>query len=116
MLKVRVKTDIGARQVPANVAATLFRVAQEALKNAESRAAAGSAEILLYSSEGSICLEVSNDSQAVDSARQNVDTSDMELSTIRDRVVLSGGVMRIESTSNGGMIVTAELDGAAEAR
>lgn len=115
MLKVRVKTDIGQRQVPASVAATLFRVAQEALKNAESRAAAGSAEILLYSSEGSICLEVSNDSKPVDSGRHEADNSDMELSSIRDRVVLTGGVMRIESTSNGGMVVTAELDGAGEA-
>ena len=115
MLKVRVNTDIDERQVPASVASTLFRVAQEALKNAESRAAAGSAEILLYSSEGSICLEVSNDSQAVDSGSRNADTSDMELSSIRDRVVLTGGVMRIESTANGGMIVTAELDGAGDA-
>jgi signal transduction histidine kinase len=115
MLKVRVKTSIGQRQVPANIAATLFRVAQEALRNAEGRAAAGSAEIALYSSQGSICLEVRNDSQAVDTGRQNADNSDMELSSIRDRVVLTGGVMRIESTSDGGMVVTAELDDAAEA-
>jgi signal transduction histidine kinase len=36
----------------------------------------------------------------------------MELSSIRDRVELTGGVMRIESNGRGGMIVTAELDSA----
>ena len=115
MLKVSVKTDIGQRRVPASIAATLFRVAQEALRNAESRVTAGSADILLYSSEGSICLEVSNDSRAVDSVRREADNSDMELSSIRDRVVLSGGVMRIESKSNGAMVVTARLDSAYDA-
>ena len=70
---------------------------------------------MVYSSQGSICLEVRNDSHAVDTGRQNADNSDMELSSIRDRVVLTGGVMRIESTSDGGMVVTAELDDASEA-
>ena len=39
----------------------------------------------------------------------------MELSFIRDRVVLTGGSMQIESKGNGAMIVTARLDSAFDA-
>lgn len=108
-LKVKVTANIGQKRVPAGVAATLFRVAQESLKSAEARAAAGTAEILLYASDGRICLEVSDDSQGLDSGDSNVDNSGIGLATIRDRVALTGGVMRIASEQNGGTKVTAEL-------
>jgi signal transduction histidine kinase len=108
-LKVKVTANLGQKRVPAGVAATLFRVAQESLKSAEARAAAGTAEILLYASDGSICLEVSDDSQELDRGDAKVDNSGNGLATIRDRVALTGGVMRIASEQNGGTKVTAEL-------
>ena len=108
-LRVKVIADIGAEQVSASAAATLFRVAQESLKNAELRAAEGTAEILLYSNDGRICLEISDDSHGLDSRAAKDDNSGTGLSSIMDRVALSGGVMRIETKRNGGMRVTAEL-------
>jgi signal transduction histidine kinase len=108
-LRVKVTADIGAKRVPASTAATLFRVAQESLKNAELRTTEGSAEILLYSNDGSICLEISDDSHGLDSRAANDDNSRTGLASIMDRVALSGGVMRIETKRNGGMKVTAEL-------
>jgi len=108
-LKVKVTANIGQKHVPAGVAATLFRVAQESLKNAEARAAAGTAEILLYANDDTICLEVSDDSQELDSGNPKVDNSGNGLATIRDRVALTGGVMRIAIEQNGGTKVTAEL-------
>jgi signal transduction histidine kinase len=109
ILDARVTADLGERRVPATVAATLFRVAQEALKNAEMRAGTGSAEILLCSSNGAIRLEVIEGPRELDRQRRKADTSPNGLSSIRDRVTLSGGVLSIASGQNGGTKVIAEL-------
>lgn len=108
-LRVKVTADIGSDRVPANAAATLFRVAQESLKNAEMHAGGGTAEILLYSNGGSICLEISDDSHGLDSRAAKDDHLGTGLSSIMNRVALSGGVMRVETKRNGGMRVTVEL-------
>jgi signal transduction histidine kinase len=109
ILEVKVRADIGETPVPATVAATLFRVAQEALKNAEMRAGTGSAQILLYSNNGTIKLEVTEDAHGMDRRRKKSDNSANGLSSIRDRVALSGGLLSIASEQNGATKVTAEL-------
>lgn len=108
-LTVRVTATIGERPLPASVAASLFRVAQESLKSAETRASAGSADILLYANGETICLEVIDDRRAVDRRASASDNSTPGLASIMDRVELSGGVMRIESVGGGGVRVTASL-------
>jgi len=108
-LEVEVITDIGQKRVPAGIAATLFRVAQESLKNAEARGAEGPVSVLLYANNGTIGLEVSDSHQGLDTGDSKVDNSGNGLATIMDRVVLTGGVMRIASEQNGGTTVTAEL-------
>jgi signal transduction histidine kinase len=109
ILDVKVTADIGTTPVPSSIAATLFRVAQEALKNAEMRPGTGSAEILLSSSNGAIRLEVIEDAHELDRRRAKVDNSFNGLSSIQNRVALSGGVLSIASEQNGGTKVTAEL-------
>lgn len=109
ILDVTVTADIGEMPLPATVAATLFRVAQEALKNAEMRAGIGSVEILLHSNNGAIRLEVNEEAHELDRQRQKPDNSVNGLSSIRDRVTLSGGVLSITNEQNGGTKVTAEL-------
>jgi signal transduction histidine kinase len=108
-LRVSVVTELDERPISANVAATLFRVAQEAL-NAAELTQAHSADVLVYSNGGTVCLEVRDDRPLVDTAAVPVDNSTNGLSSIMDRVELSGGVMRIERGPNGGMRVAAELD------
>ncbi|MEO7502856.1 MAG: histidine kinase [Gemmatimonadaceae bacterium] len=108
-LEVEVIADIGQKRVPAGVAATLFRVAHESLKNAEERGGEGMVSVLLYANDGAIGLEVSDSNQGLDSGDSKVDNSGNGLATIMDRVVLTGGVMRIASEQNGGTTVTAEL-------
>jgi signal transduction histidine kinase len=108
-LEVEVTVNLGSIRVPPGTAATLYRVAQEALKSAEARARGGKAEILLYANEGGVCLEVIDNSQELDSSAAMVDNSLSGLATIRDRVALTGGVMRIANDKNGTTKVTAEL-------
>jgi len=107
--EVKLTVNLGSARVPAGTAATLYRVAQEALKSAEARARGGKAEILLYANEGGLCLEVIDDSQELDSSGAMADNSLSGLATIRDRVALTGGVMRIANDKNGSTKVTAEL-------
>jgi signal transduction histidine kinase len=109
ILDVKVIADIGVTPVPPTIAATLFRVAQEALKSAEMRPGTGSAEILLYSNNGVIRLEVTEDAHELDRRRKKADNSPNGLFSIRNRVALSGGVLSIASEQNGGTKVTAEL-------
>jgi len=109
ILDVKVTADIGETAVPSTIAATLFRVAQEALKNAEMRPGTGSAEILLSSSNGVIRLEVTEDAHELDRRRAKADNSFNGLSSMSNRVALSGGVLSIASQQNGGTRVTAEL-------
>jgi signal transduction histidine kinase len=109
ILDVKITADIGQTPVPATVAATLFRVAQEALKNAEMRAGTGSAEIALHSNNGVIRLDVTEDARPLDRRQNKSDNSANGLSSIRDRVALSGGLLSIASQQNGGTRVTAEL-------
>jgi len=109
ILDVKVTAAIGETPVPATVAATLFRVAQEALKNVEMRAGTGSVEIFLHSSDGAIRLEVNEDANPLDRQRLKADNSVNGLSSIRDRVTLTGGLLSIASEQNGGTKVTAEL-------
>lgn len=108
ILDVVVTADIGETPVPATVAATLFRVAQEALKNAELRPGTGAAEVLLYANNGTIRLEVTEDSHELDKRLVKVDNSNA-LTSIGNRVELSGGTLNIANIVNGGTKVTAEL-------
>jgi signal transduction histidine kinase len=108
-LSVNITADVGTRRISAQAAATLFRVAQESLKSAEMRATKGTAEIMLYSSDHSVCLVVSDDGHEVDSRTGDDDNSRTGLSSIMDRVALSGGAMRIETRRDGGTRVITEL-------
>ena len=109
IVAVTLNADIGETPVPATVAATLFRVAQESLKTAEMRPGVKSATINLTSSDGAIRLEVTDGEHKLDRRATNTDNSANGLSNIRDRVALSGGTLRIASEMNGGTKVTAEL-------
>jgi signal transduction histidine kinase len=73
------------------------------------RAGTGAVQVLLHSSNGAIRLEVNEDAHPLDRRRVKADNSVNGLSSIRDRVALSGGLLSIASEQNGGTKVTAEL-------
>ena len=108
-LTVNVTADVGGRYISANDSATLFRVAQESLQSAEARAPKGTAEILLYAGNGTICLVVTDDCVGMDRRAGKDDNSRNGLSSIIDRVTLGGGVMRVEQRRRGGTRVITEL-------
>lgn len=113
---VSVSVNISAVPIPINVSATIYRVAEEALKNIEMHARAKTATVDVASGSGSIRIEVSDDGTGFDLDRMNRVVGRSGLASIKDRVVLAGGTMQIDSKPNGGTRVMAELQTSGDAK
>jgi two-component system NarL family sensor kinase len=98
-INVRIAVSQAAKSIPAPVASTLFRVAEEALRELEMQRNGNSATVRVDAGDGIVRLELDHD--GYQPARP-------ELTLIKDRVTLAGGSMTIEKR-NGGTRVTAEL-------
>ena len=90
-------------------AAALYRVAQEALRNAVTHSGASSIRLWITSGHSSATLEVVDDGQgfAVDEAEER--RPGMGLFSIRERVALVGGTVEIHSVRGRGTRVTATV-------
>ena len=109
-IDVVVKADRVGPPIPANVGATLFRVAQEALRNIEVHSHARSATVDIVSREGSIQIQVSDDGCGFDPRAVASPGMRSALASVKDRVMLAGGILRVDSVPNGGTRVTAEVN------
>ena len=90
--------------LPPVLSATLFRVAQEALREFEVQRREKSATVSVEIADGMARLEVSYESDPL-----RLPTASVRLASLKDRVLLAGGTMVIENR-NGGTRVTAELE------
>jgi signal transduction histidine kinase len=100
-----------APMVPAvspGVSATLFRVAEEALREIEMRGEAKSAAVNLSFADGRVRIEIASDGPGSGSGILDVGPPS-GLASVKGRVMLAGGKMAIDRTSSGGMLVIAEL-------
>jgi signal transduction histidine kinase len=108
-IMVEVNADVDGPPIPANVSATLFRVAQEALRNIEVHSHAKTATVNVLSREGFIRIEITDDGRGFDTATVRTPAVRSALASVKDRVVLAGGILEVESVPNGGTRVMAEL-------
>jgi signal transduction histidine kinase len=106
LIDVRVNTKMDQSPIPAAISTTLYRVAQEALRNIEMVADAGSAVVSLSSGPGIVELEVSDDGSGLDNAVERM-RSDPVLNRMRQRLSLVGGDLHIQSTRDCGTRVIA---------
>ncbi len=106
---VVVSVNVPGKPIPSSVVGTLYRVAEEALKNIEMHAQAKNATVEVVAYDGSLRIVVSDDGQGFDSSRMDRLTRRSGLASVKDRVVLSGGSMKIDSKPNGGTRVMADL-------
>jgi Signal transduction histidine kinase len=106
-ISVTVETD--PTPVPANISATLYRVAEEALKNIEMHAKAKKATVDVAAFPGRIRIEVADEGTGFDPKKMDRVTGRTGLASVKDRVLLAGGTMMIDSKPNGGTRVMAEL-------
>ena len=106
---VETYVTIESEPVPANVAAVLYRVAQESLVNAVRHASPSMVQIRVFVDDSHVNLHVVDDGIGFDPAgvmRSGVGTG---IFTMRERVALAGGTFGIVSTPGDGTRVTARV-------
>jgi signal transduction histidine kinase len=106
LVDVRVNVDIFGVVIPAAVSATLYRVAQEALRNVERHADAGHATVSLRARPGYVELEVSDDGRGFEGPLEKK-RADSGFRTMRERLSLAGGELHIDTAMDRGTRVIA---------
>lgn len=108
-VKVKVESRIVGGSVPRPVVVSLFRVAQESLRNIERHARARNATVTVFADPGSFGVEVSDDGCGFDTDMIQRRNGMSGLASIRDRVTLAGGMMKIDSGADRGTRIIAEM-------
>ena len=106
---VSISVERSSFPIPVRVSATIYRIAQEALKNIEMHACAKKATVNVSSGERFIRIEIMDDGNGFNPDRMNRVTGRSGLASVRDRVLLAGGAMTIDTRWNEGTRVKAEL-------
>ena len=95
--------------MPAPLASVLYRVAQEALRNAARHASPSRVEIFLRREPGRATLEVTDDGRGFDVRRAEERRPGMGMFSMRERVGLVNGVLRVESSPGRGTRIVASV-------
>lgn len=106
LVDVQVNVDISGVVIPPALAATLYRVAQEALHNVERHADAGHAAVSLRARPGFVELEVSDDGRGFDGPPEKR-LRDSGFAKMRERLSLAGGALHIDTAADRGTRVIA---------
>jgi signal transduction histidine kinase len=110
--QVEYEADLGAERLAPAVETALFRVAQEALRNARKHAGAARARVALRRTERAVQLEVRDWGRGFDPARLPAGGGPGErvgLSGMRERCALLGGQCEVQSQPGAGTRIVAEV-------
>lgn len=108
-LDVRAEVEPMEHAVPAPLASVLYRVAQEALRNAARHADARHVVVRLRQSQGTATLEVVDDGRGFDVRLAEERRPGMGLFSMRERVALVNGRLEVASTPGRGTRVVAAV-------
>jgi signal transduction histidine kinase len=106
LIDVQVTVDIAGVTIPQALAATMYRVAQEALRNVERHADAGRATVSLRARPGYVELEVKDDGRGFEGPKEKK-RAESGLATMRERLSLAGGELHIDTAGDRGTRVIA---------
>ena len=106
LVDVQVNVDIDGVVIPAALSATLYRVAQEALRNVERHADAGRAVVTLRARPGYVELEVNDDGRGFEGPLEK-QRGESGLASMRERLSLAGGELHIDTAGDRGTRVIA---------
>jgi signal transduction histidine kinase len=109
LLDVKVELDIDGTTIPSPLAATLFRLAREALRDFERHADAASATIQLHAQQGQVELSVTAYGCGFDQELVLGTAGRGPLKAAHERFSLAGGEMHIDRTPNGGNRIVARI-------
>ena len=106
---VEVESDAVDADLRPAVAATLYRVAQEAIGNAIRHSNGRSVDVRLETRPGGLRLVVEDDGTGFDVARAELERPGMGLFSMRERVALVDGTLQIDAVRGRGTRVTATV-------
>jgi signal transduction histidine kinase len=106
LIDVQVTVDISGVTIPSALASTMYRVAQEALRNVERHADAGRATVSLRARPGYVELEIKDDGHGFEGPREKKH-AESGLATMRERLSLAGGELHIDTAGDRGTRVIA---------
>lgn len=106
---VQVLAEGQASQIPGPLASALYRVAQEALRNAVRHAGASHIDVVLRSDAAEATLEVDDDGTGFDVQRAEERRPGMGLFSMRERVALVNGTLEVTSVPGRGSRVVATV-------
>jgi signal transduction histidine kinase len=107
-IDIDVKVDVTER-LPDNVEAVLYRVAQEAVRNATRHGAPGKIRMTLARFQRSATLEVHDDGRGFDPHAVERTHPHRGLASMRERVSLVDGWLEIKTARGGGTTITATI-------
>ena len=106
LITVHTLVNVSGVSIPPAVSATMYRVAEEALRNVERHADAGHATVKLVAQPGYVELEVSDDGRGLDGPVEER-RADARFAKMKERLSLAGGDLHIDSTKERGTRVRA---------
>ncbi|HEU0025043.1 MAG TPA: sensor histidine kinase [Thermoleophilaceae bacterium] len=105
-VEVRLQGDVDAESLGEDVQTAIYRVAQEALTNAERHAGATAVEVELEVADGLVELRVRDDGEGFDPGRAS---TGLGLRGMAERARLVGGELDVRSAPGGGTSVTLRI-------
>lgn len=96
-------------RLPPEIETNLYRIAQEALNNIYKHAGASRVDVLLERRDGSAVLIIEDDGVGFDPSEKVTANRALGLIGMRERVVLVGGTLEIESTPDEGTTLFARV-------
>ncbi len=109
-VRVRVIADDGVdATIPPTTASVLYRIAEEALLNARRHAEPEHIEIRVRTDSDSATLEVSDDGVGFDPDDAPLNQTGLGLFTMRERIALINGYLRVTGSAGGGTSVIATV-------
>jgi len=114
LIDVTTKFDVSGAVIPPALSSTMYRIAQEALRNVERHADAGSATLTLFAVPGYVELEVTDDGRGLDGPLEKK-RADARFAKMRERLSLAGGDLNVDSTTGRGTRVRAWVGMSTEA-
>ena len=108
-IDVDVEADTDGSSIPPPVAAVLYRVAQEAVRNAVRHATPRRVRVVLHQSNGSATLDVLDDGKGFDLREAEKRRPGMGLLSMRERVSLLDGELAIRTAPGDGTAISATV-------
>lgn len=99
----------GPERLPRDVEGTLYRVAQEAVRNATTHASARHVRVIVHQDDGEATLRVHDDGIGFDLAEADQQRSGIGLTSMRERVDLLDGRLDVNTAKGSGTTISATV-------